>query len=776
MLKGEFKYIFVFGLLALIHFQLQGQSLFCSSDTNSRYKNFVVQSSGISQMTPYSIAPVKNGYWFGGLIQDNLDGIDFFLGKLNDTTGVDFLKSYGGKLRESGYPIPIAPLNNGGCLIGGRTDAGNGLAEIICVSPQGAKKWSKQSPKITDLGYDAIRGVYQDNKSNILAVGTGIQKTGKANLIVFYLDTTGKTLWSRNIDFGGSQHHFNAIAKKDTIFVLAGWCTVNSGISPIVAFVGESGAVLKSYYCESSQTTTYSDVVVSGSGIIYLLGYTGSGSSQYMHVAAMQLDGKVLWRKYLGYGTDVGNSIMLDDGKLWVSGNTKSFNSVTREYYCVLDTSGSLLNYGGLFFDNWSFVTRHQGRTTNRGLRGGVVAVGADNSSSTPHISFLFTNPCDSNSCANNKISKPKIDKLDRINSPTPKLIVSDNGVLENVDMDEKTITMSSVVHCGTSPAPCKFDAQRLVDTSYFFCSNDVNKKVIKVNHYPFKVTWWDGDTASSKEIINAGKYWVRVYNECGERRDTFEVEILNPPTYYAAKDTLFCDVSNPKWDVDVTQPNCTYLWNDNTSSPTKTITNPGVTTVQIRNSCGNQVRVFEIKLGQSPFFDMPDSIKLCEGTRKELSVFDYFTASPGMKNNYQWNSSNNTSSFWVSSKGYVRLEVSNECGRFKDSTYVHYSDCYCFSFLPNAFTPRYSQGLNDVWVPVFTCPIKEGWLSIYNRWGEKLVDQIPVLQGWDGTYMGELVPEGVYAFLIHGYYNDNVPGIRYFTESGNITVLSGKR
>ena len=760
------------GMLAIPN--AKTQSLFCSKDSNTRYENFVVNTSNISQIIPYSISPVTDGYWFGGLIHNTSGGVDFFLGKLNDSAKIQFVKSYGSSLKESGYPIPIATLKDGGCLIAGRTDAGNGLAEILRVSSSGKKLWSKQTPKITDIGYDAIRGVFQDNKSNILAVGTGIQKTGKANLLVYYLDTSGKTLWSRNIDFGGSQHHFNAIAKKDTVFVMAGWCTVNSGISPIVALVGESGSVINSFYSESAQTTTYSDVVVSPKGTIYLLGYTGGGSSQYMHVAAMRPNGKVLWRKYLGYGTDYGNSLMFENNQLWMSGNTRSFGGNTREYFCVLDTNGNLMNYGGLYYDNLSFVTRHQGKSTNRALKGGVVAVGSDNSVTMPHISFLQTNPCDTGSCANKLIGKPFIDNLDRTTGSTPSLKIQINGDLQNVDMSEIDISVSSTILCSINP--CNFNLGRTLDTIYKVCSANLSSFSLSFSNTRYSVLWWDGDTSRSKTINKSGKYWLQLSNSCGSRRDTFEIAEIASPQSFPNRDTLICNAINPQWNVDVTQNGCSYLWNDNSTNPRRSLIVPGNHTVAIKNTCGTVNRDFVLQLGNKPLVEMPDSLSLCEGAVKQLFAFEYSDSSLGLKNTYRWNDGFNASAFWVNRKGIVKLEVTNACGTSKDSMQVLYRDCYCFSFIPNAFTPLASKGINDVWMPVFTCPIKEGWLSVYNRWGEKLVDQIPVLQGWDGTYMGEVVPEGVYAFLIHGYYRDDVPGVRYFVESGNITVLPGSR
>lgn len=67
--------------------------------------------------------------------------------------------------------------------------------------------------------------------------------------------------------------------------------------------------------------------------------------------------------------------------------------------------------------------------------------------------------------------------------------------------------------------------------------------------------------------------------------------------------------------------------------------------------------------------------------------------------------------------------------------------------FIPNAYTPNENQ-LNETFHPNGMY-----WQSyemrIYNRYGQKLYDNNSCLNAWDGTYMGELVQDGVYAYAI---------------------------
>lgn len=72
--------------------------------------------------------------------------------------------------------------------------------------------------------------------------------------------------------------------------------------------------------------------------------------------------------------------------------------------------------------------------------------------------------------------------------------------------------------------------------------------------------------------------------------------------------------------------------------------------------------------------------------------------------------------------------------------------------YVPNAFTPNPETGShNRVFFPVFppTADIKEFELLIFNRWGEIMFESKNYKVGWDGTYGGKLVPDGVYVWKI---------------------------
>ncbi|PZF71584.1 T9SS type B sorting domain-containing protein [Taibaiella soli] len=84
--------------------------------------------------------------------------------------------------------------------------------------------------------------------------------------------------------------------------------------------------------------------------------------------------------------------------------------------------------------------------------------------------------------------------------------------------------------------------------------------------------------------------------------------------------------------------------------------------------------------------------------------------------------------------------------------------------FMPNGFTPN-GDGLNDRFRPVSTGYIFVRYFEIYNRYGQKVYTAVGkgALEGWDGTFNGQLQDLGTY------YYHINIE-----TKEGGTIALKG--
>ena len=57
--------------------------------------------------------------------------------------------------------------------------------------------------------------------------------------------------------------------------------------------------------------------------------------------------------------------------------------------------------------------------------------------------------------------------------------------------------------------------------------------------------------------------------------------------------------------------------------------------------------------------------------------------------------------------------------------------------------------------------------LKVYNRWGERIFESIDPLMGWDGTFKGDTVQDGMYTWLIVFKYGQEV-----IRKTGHVTLL----
>ncbi|MEO8591318.1 MAG: PKD domain-containing protein [Flavobacteriales bacterium] len=81
--------------------------------------------------------------------------------------------------------------------------------------------------------------------------------------------------------------------------------------------------------------------------------------------------------------------------------------------------------------------------------------------------------------------------------------------------------------------------------------------------------------------------------------------------------------------------------------------------------------------------------------------------------------------------------------------------------YAPNVFTPN-GDGVNDLFRIVGLPECVAPMLRIFNRWGELLFEE-PATKAWDGTYGKQVVPDGVYMYVL----SDARMEIR-----GHVTVL----
>jgi gliding motility-associated-like protein len=143
---------------------------------------------------------------------------------------------------------------------------------------------------------------------------------------------------------------------------------------------------------------------------------------------------------------------------------------------------------------------------------------------------------------------------------------------------------------------------------------------------------------------------------------------------------------------------------------------------------------------------------------------------------NYIWNFPNGNSSSIDTAfiivkdliKGYINLKVKNQFGCTDSSE--RYIDHYPNNFniyIPNAVSFNRDL-LNDEFKIIGLGAHKDFSMSIFNRWGEQVFFTEDSEKSWNGEYMGDLVPDGVYTYLIKFTFMDG----KEYVYRGTLTVL----
>ena len=92
----------------------------------------------------------------------------------------------------------------------------------------------------------------------------------------------------------------------------------------------------------------------------------------------------------------------------------------------------------------------------------------------------------------------------------------------------------------------------------------------------------------------------------------------------------------------------------------------------------------------------------------------------------------------------FVAVTDHNGCTN-RDSIMIKVEDIITL-YIPNAFTPGNKDETNDI-LFAFGVGIKDFKFLIFDRWGKMIFETQDITKGWDGTYRGEPVQDGIYLY-----------------------------
>lgn len=227
---------------------------------------------------------------------------------------------------------------------------------------------------------------------------------------------------------------------------------------------------------------------------------------------------------------------------------------------------------------------------------------------------------------------------------------------------------------------------------------------------------------------------------------------------------TASCAVNDGSASVVVNPPTSSVLWSNGYTGSSVGNLSPGNYTVNASTpSCSTQttLTIDALTISISSSLIIPSGC----GAEGEFIVRELNGGKKPYFINFNNTGYSSDSRFSQLKSGVYPLKIIDANNCKKDfSIFVPISEDGS-TYIPNAFTPN-NDGVNDIWFVVSTCA-KSYKCSIFNRWGTKLIDLTTISEGWDGTYKGELVPDGIYVYVLEleTYGNESI------SKTGHISL-----
>ncbi|MBI3233852.1 MAG: gliding motility-associated C-terminal domain-containing protein, partial [Bacteroidetes bacterium] len=236
---------------------------------------------------------------------------------------------------------------------------------------------------------------------------------------------------------------------------------------------------------------------------------------------------------------------------------------------------------------------------------------------------------------------------------------------------------------------------------------------------------------------------------------DTISITLLQKATVTSGGNIDICFGDSVQLDITGTG---NYIWNTG-EIDSSIVVAPSVNTryTVVSNPSGfciSDTSIFNVFVRQKPTVSFIPDPK--EGT-KPLTV--HFTNNTTNALSYLWRFGTGDTDI-INSPTYIyqntgtynsTLIATNQYGCIDSASMTIIVRDSFYLFLPNSFTPNNNKK-NDVFVIDYDKNnILEGYIKIYNRWGEKVYESdLLNYQPWDGTYRDKQVQEDVYLLILY--------------------------
>ncbi len=194
---------------------------------------------------------------------------------------------------------------------------------------------------------------------------------------------------------------------------------------------------------------------------------------------------------------------------------------------------------------------------------------------------------------------------------------------------------------------------------SISFCQG--NSFVLNAGNPGAVYSWSTGASTQTLTVNTSGTYWVTVSNTYGTASDTIRVYVSQVMNVNLGPDRTICNRGNNVISAPL-QPGASYLWQDNSTSPSYTVTQSGQYHVKVTNSCGVYRDTVNLIVIPAPVVNLGPDINNCSPTTNTLSI------PPITNGNVIWSTGSQNNSVSVSNPGIYWVKAQNSCGIFTDT------------------------------------------------------------------------------------------------------------
>jgi gliding motility-associated-like protein len=190
-----------------------------------------------------------------------------------------------------------------------------------------------------------------------------------------------------------------------------------------------------------------------------------------------------------------------------------------------------------------------------------------------------------------------------------------------------------------------------------------------------------------------------------------------------------------------------------------------------IAGNCGSADTI-NIHVYEAPHMQMASTGEICNGSNDGSATAQVTGGTAPYS--YHWNNGNSTGSISNLEPGTWSVSVTDVNGCvLKDSVVLEAAVNDCgdvpgMIYIPNIFSPNGDGDPRNNTFGVIGEGIKNVVLIVYDRWGEKIFESHELTVGWDGTYKGKDMDQGVYVYtavieLMNGQIEN---------RKGNVTLV----